>query len=70
MKHRRAFREHTRHTLTSGWDAVSQSTDKLIMDLVESGCDVPCQLGTDDASVIRVVHVQEFEGVFGLKELM
>jgi hypothetical protein len=67
MKRRCAFQEYTRHTLTSGWDAVSQSADKLIMDLIESGCDVPRQLGTADASVIRVVHVQEAEGVFGLK---
>jgi hypothetical protein len=58
-----------RHTLTSGWDAISQSTNKLIMDLIESCSYVPCQLGTDDASVIHVVYVQEFEGVFGLKEL-
>jgi hypothetical protein len=58
-----------RHTVTSRWDAVSQSTDKLIMDLIESRCDVPCQLGTDDASVIHIVHVQEDEGVSGLKNL-
>jgi hypothetical protein len=40
------------------------------MDLVESGCNVPGQLRTDDSSVIGVVHVQETEGVFGLKELV
>lgn len=39
------------------------------MDVVESGCDVPCQLRTGDTSVICVVHVQEAKGVLGLKEL-
>jgi hypothetical protein len=39
------------------------------MDLVESRCDVSGQPGTDYTSVIRVVHVQEAEGVFDLKEL-
>jgi hypothetical protein len=69
MKHRRAHQEYVRRTLTRGWDAVSQSADKLVMDMVESRRDVPCQLRTGDASVIRVIHVQEAEGIFGLKKL-
>jgi len=59
-----------RHTLINRWDKVSQSADKLIMDWVESGRDVPSQLGTDDISLIRVIRVQVAEGVFGLKELI
>ena len=58
-----------RRTLTRRRDAVFQSTDKLLVDLIESRCDVPCQLRTDDASVIRVVLVQEDEGVSCLKNL-
>lgn len=40
------------------------------MDWVESGCEVPSQLRTDDISLIRVIHVQVAESVFGLKELI
>jgi hypothetical protein len=57
-------------TLIDRWDEVSQCINKFIMDLVESGCNVPSHLRTHDSSVIGVVHVQETDGVFGLKELV
>ena len=71
MNHMRAFREYMRHALINRWDEVSQSTNKLIMDCVENGCDgdVPGQPRTDSISLIRVIHVQVAEGVLGLKEL-
>ena len=69
IKHRRALQEHIRRTLTRRWDEVFQSANKLVMDLIESRCDVPSQLRTGNASVICVVHVHEAEGVFGLKKL-
>ena len=69
MKRRRALQKHIRRTLTRRWNVVFQSADKLVMDLVESLRDVPCQLRAGNASVIRVVHVHEAEGVSGLKKL-
>jgi hypothetical protein len=70
MSHRRMFQKYMGRTLINRWDEVSQSTNKFIMDLVKSGSDVSGQLGTDDSSVIAVVHVQVAEGVFGLKKLI
>ncbi len=70
INHRRALYKYMRHTLINRRDEVTQSTNKLIMDCVESGCDVPGQFRTDNISLIRVIHVQVAKGVFGLKELM
>jgi len=44
MNHRRVFQKYMGRTLINGWDEASQSTNKFIMDSVESGCDVPGQL--------------------------
>jgi hypothetical protein len=70
MDHRRALYKYIRHTLINRRDEVTQSTNKLIMDCVESGCDVPGQLRADNISLIRVIHVQIAEGEFGLKKLI
>ena|SRR5258708_29811225 len=67
INHRRALYKYMRHALINRWDEVIQSTNKLIMDCVESGCDVPGQLRTDNVSLMRVIHIQVAEGVFGLK---
>ena len=57
-------------TLVNRWDELFQSTNKFIIDLVESSRDVPSQFGRDDSSVIAIVHVQVAQGVLGLKELI
>ena len=70
MSHRHVFQKCTGRTLINGWDEVPQSTNKFIMNLVESGRNVPGQLRTGDSSVIDVVHVQVAEGIFGLNGLI
>jgi len=62
INHTHVLEEYMRHTLIN-------RPSKLIMGWVESGCDVPSQLGTDDISLIRIIHVQVAEGIFGLKKL-
>ena len=40
VNHRLVFQKYKGRTLINSWGEVSQSTNKFIMDLVESGCDV------------------------------
>jgi hypothetical protein len=69
MNDRDALQEYMRHTIIHRWNTVSQRADNLIMNWVESCCDVPGQLQTGDIPVIHVFHVQKLDGIFKLKEL-
>ena len=67
MKHRHI--RNVPHTFANYWNTVTQSTDKLIVDLIECGRKVSRQSRAKDTSVVSIIYVQEGNGEFGLDEL-